>query len=95
MRNDLVAQLNQLVTGKINEAIQTTKSKLQATRNAITKAQSDLKFLDDQIIARTKYLQGQKAAEVQAIRNEALRQANEKMILLIPALLITGPVKKN
>jgi len=78
LRNDLVSQLNQLVTGKINEAIQSTKTSFQNSRNALTKAKNDLKWIDDQIIARTNVLQGQKAADVQKIRNEAIRQMKEK-----------------
>ena len=44
LRNDLVSQLNAMVTGKINEAIQTTKNTLQGTRNKLVQAQNDLKF---------------------------------------------------
>jgi hypothetical protein len=82
LRNDLVSQLNQLVTGKINEAIQSTKATFQNSRNALAKAQSDLKFIDDQILNRTKILQGQKAADVQKIRDEAIRQMNEKQAFI-------------
>ncbi|MBI5856711.1 MAG: RICIN domain-containing protein [Sphingobacteriales bacterium] len=82
LRNDLVSQMNQLVTGKINEAIQTTKTTFQNTRNALAKSQSDLKYIDDQIISRTKILQGQKAADVQKIRDEAIRQMNEKQAFI-------------
>ena len=78
LRNDLVAQLNQLVTSKLNEAIQTTKNTLQQTRNTLKQAQNELKSIDDQIIARTNALKGQKAAEVQAVRNEAIRAMNEQ-----------------
>jgi hypothetical protein len=82
LRNDLISQMNQLVIGKINEAIQTTKATFQNTRNALAKAQSDLKYIDDQIINRTKILQGQKAADVQKIRDEAIRQMNEKQAFI-------------
>lgn len=82
LRNDLVAQLNAMVTGEINKAIQSTKSTLQGTRNKLQQALNDLKYIDDQIAARTKVLIGQKAAEVQAIRNEALRAMNEKQAFI-------------
>ena len=82
LRNDLISQLNQMVTGKINEAIQTTKNTLQATRDNLAKAQNDLKYIDDQITSRTIILQGQKAADVQKIRDEAIRQMNEKQAFI-------------
>lgn len=82
LRNDLVSQLNQLVTGKINEAIQTTKNTLQNTRNALTKAKNDLKYIDDQIANRTAILKGQKAAAAQKIRDENIRAMNEQMALI-------------
>ncbi len=82
LRNDLISQLNGMVTGKINEAIQTTKNTLQGTRNNLVKAQNDLKYIEDQIANRTKILQGQKAADVQKIRDEAIRQMNEKQAFI-------------
>ena len=78
LRNDLVSQLNAMVTGKINEAIQTTKNTLQGTRDKLKQAQASLKYYDDEIAKRTAELQGQKAAANQAIRNEAKRAMKEQ-----------------
>ena len=79
LRNDLVSQLNAMVTGKINEAIQTTKNTLQGTRNKLKQAQADLKYYDDEIAKRTAQLQGQKAAAAQTVRNEANRAMKEQL----------------
>lgn len=61
----MVSQLNAMVTGKINEAIQTTKNTLQVRGNKLKQAQADLKYYDDEIAKRTAQLQGQKAAAAQ------------------------------
>lgn len=78
LRNDLVSQLNQMVTGKINDAIQSTRATFQNSRNALTQAQADVKSIDDQIARRTASLKGEKAAAAQIVRDEAIRAMNER-----------------
>ncbi|MEO7983592.1 MAG: hypothetical protein ABI688_05895, partial [Bacteroidota bacterium] len=82
LRNDLVSQLNQLVTGKINEAIQSTKTAFQNSRSALAKAQGDVKYIDDEISKRTAELKGAKAAATQKVRDEAIRAMNERQAFI-------------
>ncbi|MBL0336901.1 MAG: hypothetical protein IPP73_16720 [Chitinophagaceae bacterium] len=82
LRNDLVSQLNQLVTGKINEAIQTTKNTFQESRNKLAKAKADIIYIDEEIRKRTAALLGEKRAAAQKVRDEAIRAMNEQQQLI-------------
>lgn len=82
LRNDLVSQLNQMITGKINEAIQSTKTAFQNSRNKLAQAKADLVYIDEEIRKRTEALVGEKRAAAQKVRDEAIRAMNEQQQLI-------------
>jgi hypothetical protein len=83
LRNDLVSTLNKMVTGKINEAIQTTKTTLQQTRTNLEAARNNIKDVDDRIAKRLAEVTTKTNADLQNMRNEAQRAMNERMAFIV------------
>lgn len=70
LRNDLISQLNQLVTGKLDEAIASTKT-LQGTRDKLNKAKDDLKEIDTRLATKRAQVTSRRNADLQKMRDEA------------------------
>ncbi|MBK6383964.1 MAG: hypothetical protein IPF69_10970 [Chitinophagaceae bacterium] len=82
LRNDLISQLNQLVTGKLDEAIASTKKTLQGTRDKLNKAKDDLKEIDTRLATKRAQVTSRRNADLQKMRDEAQRALNESKTVI-------------
>lgn len=82
LRNDLVSRLNQEVTKGIEQATISVQNQLQQNRRDLLQARADLVKIDQRIAVKAAQVASRREADLQAMRNEALRARREQKAAL-------------